>query len=55
MRGAGTIGLEIDPGVWIGGVDLQALAGRHLVQQYLGLEDRQGAIQPLGIQVFVVC
>lgn len=55
MRGSGTIGLEIDLGVWIGGLNLQAFPGRHLVKQYLGLEDRQGAIQPLGIQVFVVC
>lgn len=50
MTSAGAIGLEVDHGVRISGLDLQQLPGAHGVEGELCLKDRKGTIQSRGIE-----
>lgn len=53
MTGSGAIGFEINLGMGVGRLYLKLLTRRHFIQQYLGFQDRQGAVEPLGVQVLV--
>ena len=53
MLRACTIGLKIDHRMRVCGFHMQNLSGLHFIEYNLGLEDGQGAIQPLGIQSFI--
>ena len=48
---AGAIGLEIDLSMRVGSLHEQYFTGPHLVQDHLGFQDGQGAIQSLGIEL----
>ena len=50
VAGPRAIGLEIDPRMRIRRADAQHLPGLHAAQQHLGLQHRQRAVEPAGIE-----